>query len=141
MKSLRKIRKYLPSILFFSFIVWMIIQADLDKSNPLMKLGRTVPFGDKIGHFILFGTMALLLNVAIKFKRIHVWRHEFYLGSIIVLCFATIEEFSQLAFQSRTFDIVDMIFDLIGIITLSSVAFRTIIIRMMDGLKPEHYEK
>lgn len=110
----------------------MIIQADMNKTNFIMDIGHTIPWGDKIGHFSLFGILALLLNMAIKFKRIKIHTRRFHLGSVIVLAFAVIEEFTQLAFNTRTFDPIDMIFDLLGIGILSSVAFRKYIIRKLQ---------
>jgi glycopeptide antibiotics resistance protein len=43
----------------------------------------------------------------------------------MVLIFAISEEFSQLAFESRTFDFVDMLFNVLGVLFLSSTLFRT----------------
>jgi len=122
MKS--NIIKYLSPALFFSFIIWMIFQADLDRDNLIMTIGQAVPFGDKIGHFLLFGTLALLINKALNFRIVRKWNLRFYFGSVIVLTFAICEEFTQLAFDNRTFDFVDMLFDVLGVIGLSSVGFR-----------------
>lgn len=128
----QNIKKYLPSLLFFSFIIWMISQADLDQSNVIMDMGHAVPWGDKIGHFSLFGIMALLLNVALHFRRINIKKRLFHLGSVIVFAFAVVEEFTQLAFSTRTFDLLDMLFDLLGIGILSSVAFRRFVVKKLD---------
>lgn len=125
----KTISKYLPPIVFFTFIIWMIIQADMNKTNLIMDIGHAVPWGDKIGHFSLFGIMALLLNMTIKFKQIKIHTRRFHLGSVIVFAFAVLEEFTQLAFSTRTFDLVDMLFDLLGIGLLSSVAFRKHVIK------------
>ena len=129
---MKTIKRFLASTLFFLFILLLIILADLDQKNLIIDLGRSVPFGDKIGHFILFGTLALLLNVALRFKRIHLKLRTFHLGSVIVFAFASVEEFTQLAFSTRTFDLVDMLFDLLGIGLLSSVAFRRFIIKTLQ---------
>lgn len=109
----------------------MIVQADLDQNNIIMDIGHAVPFGDKIGHFILFGTLALLLNMACGFRQIPIHKRRFHLGSVLVLTFAVIEEFTQLAFSTRTFDPFDMLFDLFGIGVLSSVAFRKFVIKKL----------
>ena len=94
-----------------------------------MDIGNAIPWGDKIGHFTLFGMLALLLNMAIKFCQIKIHTRRFHLGSVIVFVFAIIEEFSQLAFSTRTFDLVDMLFDLLGVGILSSIAFRKFLIK------------
>ena len=99
-----------------------------------MDIGHAVPAGDKIGHFSLFGILALLLNITLRFRQINISTRRFHLGSIIVFAFAVIEEYSQLAFSTRTFDLVDMLFDLLGIGILSSVAFRRFLIRRLQKL-------
>ncbi len=126
-----KIKTYLPALLCFSFIVWMIIQADLDQQNILMDIADSIPFGDKIGHFVIFGTFALLLNMAFNFRRVSIRSRKFHLGSVLVCAFAVCEEFTQLAFSSRTFDLFDMLFDLLGIGLLSSVMFRRYLINQL----------
>jgi polysaccharide biosynthesis protein VpsQ len=130
----KTISKYLPPIVFLTFIIWMIVQADSDQKNIIIELGRAIPWGDKIGHFSLFGIMALLLNIAIEFKQIKVSVRRFHLGSVIVFSFAVLEEFTQLLFSTRTFDLVDMLFDLLGIGLLSSVAFRRFVVGRLQLL-------
>lgn len=128
-----KLKAFLPAALFFSFIIWMIAEADLNKSNYLMAIGHSVPYGDKIGHFLLFGILALLLNMAFKFRQIKVWIRHFHVGSLWVFVFAFCEEISQLAIDSRTFDTIDMLFDLFGIGVFSSVAFRRYLVKKVKG--------
>ncbi|MCV9385937.1 VanZ family protein [Reichenbachiella ulvae] len=122
MKS--KITSYFPPLAFFLFILWMVWSADTNHKNFIMDIGHSVPFGDKIGHFLLFGILALLMNTALKFRKTNLKYRTFHLGSLLVFAFAAIEECSQLAFQSRTFDLVDVLFDLLGIGLLSSISFR-----------------
>lgn len=130
---MKRLFNYVPSIIFFLFIVMMIVLADLDRKNLILDIGRSIPHGDKIAHFILFGMLALLLNIALRFKKVEAGRRKFHLGSVLVLIFAVVEECSQLAFSSRTFDLVDMLFDLLGIGILSSVSFRKgVIIRLQS---------
>jgi len=123
-----KLKKYLPTTIFFCFIIWMIVLADLDRKNMIMEIGRAVPWGDKIGHFTLFGILALLVNTSLQFKQLEVRSRKFHLGSVFVLIFAIVEECSQLAFSSRTFDVMDMLFDLLGIGLLPSASFRRLVV-------------
>ncbi|MFY0601741.1 MAG: VanZ family protein [Cyclobacteriaceae bacterium] len=120
----KNLTKYIPPFLFFTFICWMIFMADLNRENLIMTIGHKVPSGDKIGHFMLFGILAYFLNTALKFRQFKFKKQRFYLGSIIVLLFAICEEFSQLAFENRTFDWVDMVFDFWGVAALSSEKVR-----------------
>lgn len=128
---MKTFKRYLPPIIFFLFIILLIVLADLDRKNLIIEMGRSIPWGDKIGHFILFGTLALLLNMAVRFRQIKIYHRRFHLGSVLVFIFAIVEEFSQLAFSTRTFDVIDMLFDLFGIGLLSSVAFRKYVIRKL----------
>lgn len=111
--------KSLFPALFFVFIMWIIVEADLDKGNVLIRLAHDVPLGDKMGHFLLYGLLALLLNWALDFRRVNIRARSFLLGSVIVFSFAVVEEFTQLAFASRTFDLGDVMADVAGIYLLS----------------------
>ena len=105
--------------LFFFFICWVTLEANLDQYNTFIMLGRKIPGGDKIGHFLVYGIMALLLNYSLRFARVSILKMAVYTGSIVVLGFAIIEEFTQLAFESRTFDYADMVSDIAGIAMFS----------------------
>jgi len=132
MKS--KLFTYLPPFLFFFFILWLMLAADFDQPNVVMDIGHRVPFGDKIGHFFLFGILALLMNMALKFRRMNILSRTFHVGSVFVLVFAIFEEFTQLAFDTRTFDFADMLFDLFGIGLLSSISFRKFLVFKFHAL-------
>ncbi|MEQ9307322.1 MAG: VanZ family protein, partial [Marinoscillum sp.] len=92
----------LPSILFFTFICLIIFMADTDHDSWILKIPKIIPYGDKLGHFLLYGIMAFLLNTTLNYRRIKVLKVSFLLGALIVLGFAIAEEFTQLAFSSRT---------------------------------------
>ena len=126
-----KLIPYLPFISFLAFIVWMIVQENMNQENMISHAGHSVPHGDKIGHFLLFGLLALLLNIALRFKVVDLSFRRFHLGSILVFSLAILEEFSQLAFDTRTFDLFDMLFDLFGIGLLSSISFRKFFIKKL----------
>jgi VanZ family protein len=101
--------------------------ADAKYDNIIMTIGHRVKFGDKIGHLLLFGLLALLLNHSLAFRQVSFRQYSFLLGSVVVLAFAITEEFSQLFFSSRTFDWSDMACDVIGVrILSSSIVVKTI---------------
>lgn len=107
-------RYLLPSTLF-AFICWIIYQADTEQSNYLINLSGQIPYGDKIGHFCLFGSLALLLNISLSFKKTQILFLQFHWGSVVIFIFALAEEVSQGFFKSRNQDFNDVIADLIGI--------------------------
>ncbi|MEQ9168048.1 MAG: VanZ family protein [Fulvivirga sp.] len=136
-----KYTNYIPAIVFFAFIIGLIVQVDLNKKNLLIDIVHKIPFGDKLGHFILFGILALLVNMAMRFRKARLLGRHFHIGSVLVLLFAVVEEFSQLAFSSRTFDLVDMLFDLFGVGLLSSIGFREHFIKQLRNLTKGISEK
>lgn len=111
--------RYIPAVSFFLFICWVTFEANSEQYNTFIMLGKKIPSGDKIGHFLVYGTMALLLNYSLRFARVNMLKMAIYTGSVVVLGFAVIEEFTQLAFESRTFDYADMVSDTAGIAMFS----------------------
>jgi len=59
----------------------------------------------------------MLLNYGLSYKKVK----GMQLGAIIVLSFAIIEEFSQIYITSRTFDLYDILADIVGVILFSKL--------------------
>ena len=87
------------SSIFFDFVHWL-------------------PFGDKIGHAGLFGLLTVLTNVALGNRRVG----NFPLGTLLVIGFVFLEEVSQHFLPNRTFDIIDLLADGVGIMIGSAMA-------------------
>ena len=125
---------------FFIFISYIIFLADTADYNFAFRLVGHIPYGDKMCHALLYGIMAFLLNYGLGFRRVRLLTHmqplyiikafssfRFkgavatapYIGSIIVLTFATLEECSQYYIPSRTFDLWDLGADFIGVVLVS----------------------
>ena len=100
---------------FFIFISYIIFLADTADYNFAFRLVGHIPYGDKICHALLYGVMAYFLNYGLQFRKYY----TFQLGSIIVLTFAIIEEFSQYYIPSRTFDLGDLGADFVGVVLFS----------------------
>lgn len=107
---------------FLAFIFWIIIQADLGQSIAMGKLVRQLPYGDKMGHFLLYGMLAFLVNLALKNRKFPILGHQVLLGGLLVLVFALLEECTQLALSTRDFELWDMFCDLVGIVLFSWLA-------------------
>lgn len=99
-----------------------MLLADLRDTQHLFRPIRQLPYGDKIGHFLLMGLFSFLLNLALKARTIPIWRINFLLGTLIVLVVVTVEEFSQQFIRGRTFDYTDLIADLAGILAFGEIA-------------------
>lgn len=110
------------AVAFFMFMVWIIYLANTGGSSIFFDLVRAIPYGDKLGHFCLFGFLTLVVVVALRFRAITVGRFRIYYGVIVVAVFALGEELSQALLASRTFDLLDLTADTLGILTASLVA-------------------
>lgn len=110
------------AIAFSLFILWIIVLADLGMSIYLSQYIRHLPFGDKIGHFVLYGMLAFLINLALTNRSVKLLGQPVLLGSILVLTFAFVEEFTQIAISTRNFEVWDMICDTAGVILFSRLA-------------------
>jgi polysaccharide biosynthesis protein VpsQ len=102
-------------VAFVAFLVALVALADSGHGQQLFQLARKVPAGDKLGHFVLFGTLSFLVNLVLRAPEIRLGRITFLKGSAIVGTIVTAEEFSQLFFRSRSFDLGDLTADLLGI--------------------------
>ena len=124
--------------IFFVFILWVIYLANTGQHNGLFKLTTAIPYGDKIGHFFLFGLLAFLANLSVKCRCFSFGKFSVYWGSFIVLVFVSVEELSQHFLPTRTLDIYDYGADIIGIscATFLSWLFKSILFKK----DKEHYK-
>jgi polysaccharide biosynthesis protein VpsQ len=75
-----------------------------------------VPGGDKLGHFVLLGAFAMLVDQALGMRDVAIARLRVPVGPAIVFAIVFLEELSQLWFRStRSFDLVDLAADVLGI--------------------------
>ena len=114
--------RYLFPAAFFGFICWAIVQANLDIDSVFKHWVENTPNGDFIGHMVLYGFLAFLLNIAMRLRTIGFGKLRILTGSLLVGAFALIEEYSQLAIATRNFSTKDLLGDLIGIVYFSILA-------------------
>ncbi|MEI8341386.1 MAG: VanZ family protein [Verrucomicrobiota bacterium] len=112
------------TLIYMLFIATIIAAADEGRLRWLFSLAGKVPEGDKIGHFLLIGSLAWLLNASLGWRRSQVLGRAVLLGSMIVFAFGTIEECSQRFFPSRTFELLDLLGDYTGIAVAGLLAPR-----------------
>ncbi|MDO6762455.1 VanZ family protein [Agarivorans sp. 1_MG-2023] len=103
------------ALLLFSFILWVIYLANTGASSVFFNVVGSLPYGDKLGHFGLFGTLTFICVLATKFSGLRIANIPIYWGAIAVTVFALGEELSQAYMPTRTFDLVDASADLLGI--------------------------
>ena len=105
--------------LFAFFICWVIYLADTGQDCIFFDLVKIIPFGDKIGHFLLFGFLTLGTNTVFKLRGIRIGNINVPYGAIVIFCAVVIEELSQKYTPGRTFDISDIMASLAGIVAFS----------------------
>lgn len=107
---------------YLMFIVWVIYMADTGASTVFFDFVRRVPCGDSIGHVLLFGFLTLGLNVSLGYKSLPFRGIALQLGSVLVLAFTCLEELAQWQFPTRTFDLVDMVANVVGVALFSWIS-------------------
>lgn len=113
------------SLLFASLIVSIIVLADLGAIPSHLIFWNDYPYGDKAGHFILFGILTLLIDLSL-FRSVRRWRpRRIAAGAAIVLALLIgMEEYSQQFFADRTFDLLDLAASYLGVLFFSWLALR-----------------
>lgn len=103
------------SALFFGFILWIVFLADTGRPSVFFDLVKAIPYGDKVGHACLFGTLTFGINLGLSFRRWKILRLNLHVGTIFVVAFVVLEELSQASFPNRTLDPFDLMADAVGI--------------------------
>ena len=109
----------LLSALFLAFIIWIIYLANTGQNSIFFEFVASIPYGDKLGHFCLFGALTLAANFAFRLKQVHFVGLNIYRGSALVFLFVLLGELSQHFIPNRTLDISDFIADVFGILVFS----------------------
>lgn len=123
--------------LAFIFGLMIIIIVILADTRHLGFLGALYdfPYGDKVGHFFLFGLFSLVVNLSVFESRtasaadasIKPGYNRIAINtSLIIAAFAGLEEFSQLWFPSRTSSLFDLLASCLGIAFFTWLALRII---------------
>lgn len=105
--------------LFIIFVIYIILSASLGWYNPFFVIVNKIPFGDKLMHIILLGTFAFCVNVLLRFRTFQISKYQLLTGSVIMFLLATLEEISQYWIPTRTFDLLDLTANYIGILLAS----------------------
>ena len=107
---------------FALFLIALVALANSGQATSgLLSIARAVPGRDKTIHFLLAGTMALLLNLSWRARCWRLGPLPIQQGSVVVAVLCTLEEFSQLYMRVRAFDIEDLAYDYAGIVVLGQI--------------------
>ena len=108
-------RARLALLSFGLFLCCLVVLADLGRGRWLFGMAESIPGGDKLGHFMLFGLLAFLVNLVLRATVVRWGRLTILKGSALVMVIVIAEEVSQLFFASRSFELLDLAADLAGI--------------------------
>ena len=109
----------IATVLFGLFIAWIVYLADTGQDSIFFEVVKVLPLGDKLGHFVLFGLLALGANLALKHMGIRWGRWLVPAGALVVFVLAAAEELSQMFVSGRTCDITDLLADMAGIVVFT----------------------
>jgi VanZ family protein len=113
------------AILFAFLIILIIVLADIGALPPYLRLLKDLPYGDKVGHFILYGILTLLVDLALFRSCPHRSRKFLAVTSGLILAVLIgLEEFSQQYFADRTFSLKDLAASYLGLLFFSWLALR-----------------
>lgn len=112
-------KRSLPLIVFSVFLCWIIFDANRGASNLFFIFAAALPWGDKLGHFVLFAILTLFANIALRFRYFQTGSIKLPVGSLLALFLACAEEFSQWANINRNFDLLDLLCGIFGIVLMS----------------------
>lgn len=114
------------ALLFSLFIILIIVLADAGFLSHYLGFLYNFPWGDKAGHFILYGILTLLINLTLFRSRPYQSRKLLAVKCGLTLALLIgLEELSQQYFSNRTFDLVDLTFSYLGLVSFSWVAVKT----------------
>jgi VanZ family protein len=128
------------AIIFSLLIILIIVLADMGSLPQFLQVWNDFPYGDKAGHFILYGILTLLVDLALfrsrpdpsaaastrlrqSARRLILSRKWLVFTSGLVLAVLIgLEEFSQQFFADRTFSLRDLAASYLGVIFFSCAA-------------------
>jgi VanZ family protein len=110
------------AVLFGLLVLGLILAADFGLLGPARRL-HAIPLADKIGHFLLFGSLNLFVVWATQQSHPGWGKVRTAAGcSLLLLAAAGFEELSQLYIGGRTFSALDFAASAAGIVTFGLVA-------------------
>ncbi|MEO0897851.1 MAG: VanZ family protein [Bacteroidota bacterium] len=112
------------TILYILLLLLILVLVDTGNHKQIYWLVKKIPFGDKIGHFLLMGTLSFFVNMALNLRSFHLWGRDILLGTSLLFLIFTLEELSQGFLPHRTLSVQDWIANTLGIVLAGMLAKR-----------------
>ena len=114
------------AILFAFLLLLIIILADMGALPRFLQVWNDFPYGDKAGHFILFGLLTLFIDLTLfRSFRSQSPKLVAVISGLILAVLIGLEEFSQQYFANRTSSLTDLMASYLGVLFFSWLALRT----------------
>jgi VanZ family protein len=112
------------TLLFALFVILIIILADTGNLGVVYCITR-LPYADKAGHFLLYGILALLIDLSL-FRALPVQNRQrvAVTSGLVLALLIGLEEFSQQYFADRTFSLMDLGASYLGVLSFSWLAVK-----------------
>lgn len=107
---------------FIFFLILIVLVANLGLGPVYFPFIYKYPGLDKIGHLLLMGFLSFFVNTLFNGDKVTVLSLKLLKGSLVVFLLVALEEFSQILLANRAFSLLDLAFDLAGIIVFGRLA-------------------
>jgi polysaccharide biosynthesis protein VpsQ len=100
---------------FIVFFITIVVIADRGEGARWWGFIDRIPYGDKVGHLGLIGTLSLLCNLAIPSRKTAGFPGFITRTTLVLLILLTLEEIAQAFIPHRSCDVFDWLADLVGL--------------------------
>jgi VanZ family protein len=106
------------AILYAAALAAIVVAADADWLPHFAQHLHHLPYLDKVGHFTLYGLLALFANLALASSGRWTAVRAIVIGTTVVLAVATLEEYSNRFVAVRDWSLGDLAANYLGILCL-----------------------
>lgn len=106
---------------FALLLVALVILANLGVAGEWFGFLYNFPNGDKIAHFLLMGTLSLLLSLGFPTARVRIFSLPLLKSSLIFAGVVALEELSQSLFPNRSASLLDLAASIAGILVMGEL--------------------
>jgi hypothetical protein len=106
------------ALAYAALFVVMVVAADAGWLPRFAEWLHDLPYCDKAVHFVMFGTLALVANLALASRGNRSLGRAIVIGSIFAMIVATAEEYSNRYFMMRDWSLGDLAANYLGVACL-----------------------
>lgn len=118
------------AIVYGALVLGIVVAADVGVLGPLVRGLHAVPLGDKVCHLVLASGLGFVAASLPNAPRLTPWLP---VATLVVVVVAILEEISQRFIAGRTFDLLDLAADGVGIAVGTALA-----LRRLPAVAPSH---